>query len=78
MNALILGGASVVTGVIVGVWLMATAAKAAMSHSQRRMQRKLNYWQERAMRAENPDWRRPASRPAPKATLGPTVRGGRT
>jgi hypothetical protein len=52
VNALILGGASVIAGIITGVWLMASAATAAMSHSQRRMQRKVGYWQERAMRAE--------------------------
>lgn len=64
VNALMLGAASIITGIIIGGWLMAGAATAAMSHSQRPMQRKVGYWQERALRAEDPGGRaRTSTRP---------------
>jgi hypothetical protein len=57
VNTLITIGASIATGVIVGVWLTATAATTAMGHLRQRMQRKIGYWQNRAMHAEDTEWR---------------------
>jgi hypothetical protein len=45
---LLIIAASIVTGIIVGGWLMMVIATAAMSRSQERMQKKVLYWQEQA------------------------------
>jgi hypothetical protein len=50
--------ATAVTAFIVGGWLMAVVTTAATSHWQRRMHKQVMVWQTRAMRAENPGWRR--------------------
>ena len=57
MNWLITLAATAITFLIIGVWLMAVLATAAMSHSQRWMQGKVIYWQTRAMKAEDAEWR---------------------
>jgi hypothetical protein len=51
--------ATAVTSFIIGAWFMSLSSKALVAHWQRWTYRKIKYWQERAMRAEDPMWRDP-------------------
>ena len=51
--------ASLITTAIVSVWLTAVVSAAIKSHISRRQVGQLRYWQERAMKAENANWRQP-------------------
>jgi hypothetical protein len=48
---MILAVAAAATAFILGVWLTAFAASAAISRSQERMEKKVRYWQRRAMKS---------------------------
>ncbi|HEY3684243.1 MAG TPA: hypothetical protein VGL93_14500 [Streptosporangiaceae bacterium] len=50
--------ATAITFLIVGVWLVFMVATAAIARSEERMQKKVAHWQERAIQAEDPRWRR--------------------
>lgn len=57
MNSLILIGASVITGFVVGGWLVWVAMVAITDKLLKWKQREVRHWQTRAMKAERPDWR---------------------
>lgn len=54
---LVFGGACLATGAIVGLLLFAILDTSVKDQMLQRKQRELQYWQGRAMRAENPFWR---------------------
>jgi hypothetical protein len=47
--------ASIITGTIVGCWLMLVVATAAMSRSQQHMEKRVRYWQAQARQARAAD-----------------------
>jgi hypothetical protein len=53
----VFGVACLVTGIIVALVLFAIIDTAATDHMLRRQHRDLQYWQSRAMRAEDAAWR---------------------
>jgi hypothetical protein len=53
--SLLIISASIITGIIVGGWLMLVIATAAMSRSQEHMQKKVRFWQEQARVARAAD-----------------------
>jgi hypothetical protein len=49
--------ACVLTTAIVSIWFTAVVSTTIKSHVSNRQARRIQYWQGRAMRAENPEWR---------------------
>lgn len=49
--------ACVIATVIVSVWLTAVVKTTVKSHISNHQARQMQYWQNRAMRAEDPEWR---------------------
>lgn len=54
---LVFGAACLFTGAIVALLLFSILDTAVKDHMLRRKHRELQYWQGRAMRAEDPSWR---------------------
>jgi hypothetical protein len=46
-----------ITAAIVSTWLTAVVTTSIKSHLSNRQVRQLQYWQNRAMQAEDPEWR---------------------
>ncbi|MEV5709976.1 hypothetical protein [Actinoallomurus sp. NPDC052274] len=57
MNALITIATSVATGGIVGAFVTANIVVAVRSHLMTRAQDRAAYWEDRALRAEDPEFR---------------------
>jgi hypothetical protein len=51
--------ASLITTAVLCVWATAVVGVAVKSQLSQRQRRQLQYWQARAMQAENPKWRQP-------------------
>jgi hypothetical protein len=49
--------ACVLTTAILSIWLTVVVSVSVKSHVSNRQAREMQYWQERAMRAEDPEWR---------------------
>jgi hypothetical protein len=58
MAAVMLLIACVLTTAIVSVVLTTVVSTTIKSHISNRQARHVQYWQDRAMRAEDPEWRR--------------------
>jgi hypothetical protein len=50
--------ACVLATAIVSVWLTAVVKTSVQSHISNRQVRQMQYWQNRALRAEDSEWRR--------------------
>ena len=51
--------ATVITTAVVCVWATAAASVAIRNQIVERQIRQIQYWQARAMKAEDPEWRQP-------------------
>jgi threonine/homoserine/homoserine lactone efflux protein len=49
--------ACVITTAVVSIWATAVVITAAKNQLMQRQHRQVQYWQDRAMRAEDPGWR---------------------
>lgn len=57
MATVVLLVACILTTAIVSIWLTAVVSTTIKSHISNRQARQVQYWQSRAMRAEDAGWR---------------------
>lgn len=57
MATVVLLVACILTTAIVSIWLTAVVSTTIKSHISNRQARQVQYWQNRAMRAEDAGWR---------------------
>lgn len=57
MATVMLFAACVLTTAILSIWLTVVVSVSVKSHVSNRQAREMQYWQTRAMRAEDPEWR---------------------